>query len=86
MHGGDSTHGHQGMSCPMHEMCPMMLPQVVIRAQDIEGGATLSFTTSGDVAALRARVHKLAQMHEHRARPPAVEGAPAQAKPDATPH
>jgi hypothetical protein len=49
--------------CPMEENCPMKLPGVVVRAQDVAGGASLTFTTSGDVAALRERVRKMAQMH-----------------------
>ena len=93
-HGGDMRgsggmkHGdHEGMPCSMADNCPMKLPGVVVRADDIAGGATLTFTTSGDVSALRERVRKMAEMHAqgcHSDRPSASP-SPAKPAPKATP-
>jgi hypothetical protein len=47
-------------------MCPMMPPagtQTVVT--DTADGVAITFTTSGDVAALRAHVQRMAAMHEH---------------------
>src|SRR5690606_16109036 len=52
-----STHG--GM---MH-MCPMMVEGTTVQAEDVEGGAAMVFTTTGDVAELRLRVARMAEMH-----------------------
>jgi hypothetical protein len=48
-------HGGKGMSCPMK------VEGTTVRAQDVEGGASLVFTTTGDVAELRERVHAHAE-------------------------
>jgi len=87
-HGGDMQgsggmkHGHhEGMPCSMGDDCPMMLPGVEVRADDIAGGATLTFTTSGDVAALRARVRKMADMHAKGCHSDAAAASPSPAKP-----
>jgi hypothetical protein len=45
--------------------CPMVVPGAEPAVSDTEGGIALEFTTStGDVADLRARVAKLAQMYQ----------------------
>lgn len=36
-----------------------------VTAQDTQDGVAVVFTTSGDVAQLRERVHEMAAMHEH---------------------
>jgi hypothetical protein len=53
-----ATHaGHAGMK----GSCPMMVEGTTVRAEDVEGGASLVFTTTGDVAELRSRVHQHAE-------------------------
>jgi hypothetical protein len=50
-----------------HEMaatCPMAVAGTTARAEDVEGGAALAFTTTGDVAELRRRVAHKVEMHE----------------------
>ena len=47
----------------MSEMCPEKVPGTTARAEDVEGGAALSFTTTGDVAEVRRRVQHMAEMH-----------------------
>ncbi len=48
----------------MGGMCPMQVPGTTVTAADVEGGVALSFTTStGDVADLRQRVRRMAEMH-----------------------
>jgi hypothetical protein len=51
----------------MAGMCPMKVPGTTVAAADVEGGIGLSFTTTtGDVADLRARVRRMAEMHNQR--------------------
>lgn len=44
-------------------MCPMKVEGTNARAEQVEGGAAMAFTTTGDVAELRERVKKMANMH-----------------------
>ncbi len=53
-----------GMGHDMASMCPMTVAGTTARAEDVDGGAALAFTTTGDVAELRRRVAHLAEMHE----------------------
>jgi hypothetical protein len=57
MGGGDMGHDMAGM-------CPMTVAGTKARAEDVDGGAALAFTTTGDVAELRRRVAHMAEMHE----------------------
>lgn len=55
---------HAGMGMDMKGMCPMEVEGTAVSAEDIDGGIALVFTTStGDVAELQARVHRMAEMH-----------------------
>jgi len=56
MHGGM-------MGGDMAGMCPMTVEGTVARAEDVEGGAAMVFTTTGDVGELRRRVAAMAEMH-----------------------
>ena len=48
----------------MAGMCPMQVPGTTVAATEVEGGISLSFTTTtGDVAELRQRVRRMAEMH-----------------------
>jgi hypothetical protein len=53
----------------LRDLCPMEVPGATVRAEDIETGATLVFTTSGiyggDIADLRRRVREMADIHNH---------------------
>jgi hypothetical protein len=50
----------------MGDMCPMQVPGTTVTSADVEGGIALVFTTStGDVAKLRQRVQRMAEMHNH---------------------
>lgn len=51
--------GEHGMA----SMCPMQVPGARATSQDIEGGAAVIFTTTGNVEDLRARVRRMAEMH-----------------------
>jgi hypothetical protein len=52
------------MGRDMASMCPMTVEGTTARAEDVDGGAALAFTTTGDVAELRRRVAHMAEMHE----------------------
>jgi hypothetical protein len=52
----------------MMAACPMNVPGTKVSAVDSANGETLVFTTTEDVAALRTRVHRMAEMHnQHHA-------------------
>ncbi len=53
-----------GMGHDMADSCPMAVEGTSARAEDVEGGAAMAFTTAGDVAELRRRVAHMADMHE----------------------
>jgi hypothetical protein len=55
--------------------CPMNVPGTKVSAVDTANGETLVFTTTDDVAALRTRVHRMAEMHnQHHAAGGAHDG------------
>lgn len=57
--------GHSG---DMMAACPMNVPGTTVTATDTANGETLTFTTTGDVAALRSKVRQMAEMHnQHHA-------------------
>jgi hypothetical protein len=57
----------EASSLPACPMCPMSVEGVQVAAEDVEGGAALSFTTAtGDVGALRAQVVQIAERHNAR--------------------
>lgn len=57
-------HGGGDQAGMMAAMCPMQVPGTMVAATEVEGGIGLSFTTAtGDVAELRRRVHRMAEMH-----------------------
>ena len=45
-------------------MCPMMPAGTNIVASDTDDGISIAFTTTGDVADVRTRSHRMAEMHE----------------------
>lgn len=45
------------------EACPTAVPGTSVEARDVEGGAVLEVTTTGDVAAVRARARVYAEHH-----------------------
>ena len=47
----------------MSDMCPEKVPGTTTRVDDVDGGVTLTFTTTGDVAEVRRRVARMAEMH-----------------------
>jgi hypothetical protein len=49
--------------------CPMHAAGTPATEVDVEGGAAIELKTTGDVAALRAHAHKMAEMSEHCACP-----------------
>jgi len=51
------------MGGEMAGMCPMAVEGTTARAEDVEGGAAMVFTTTGDVSELRRRVARMAEMH-----------------------
>lgn len=61
---------------PACAMCPMNMEGVQVAASDVEGGVALSFTTAtGDVAALRAQVARMAERHNaHHAGASSAQG------------
>lgn len=54
---------HRGMKGESGAHCPLAVANTTVNAEDVEGGAALVFSTTGDVAELRARVGKLAAHH-----------------------
>jgi hypothetical protein len=48
----------------MMAMCPMGVPGTQVAAADAANGETIAFTTTGQVAELRSRVHGMAKMHD----------------------
>ncbi len=58
---------HEHGNASMAGMCPMRIPGTEVAAADVDGGVSLSFTTStDDVAELRQRVRRMADMHNER--------------------
>jgi hypothetical protein len=49
----------------MEANCPMKVPGTSKRAVDVDGGVALEFSTTGDVAEVRRRVARMAEMHNH---------------------
>lgn len=60
---GPGMMGGKGMMGHMAGMCPLAVPATTVRSEETEGGASLTFVTSGDVAELRRRVAAMAKMH-----------------------
>lgn len=63
---GPGHKGHDMMSQGMAD-CPMAIAGTTARSEDVEGGAAMVFSTTGDVAELRRRVAAMAQMHNKHA-------------------
>jgi hypothetical protein len=58
-------------------MCPMQVQGTKVEASNTDNGAALTFTTTGDVAALRQRVTAMAEMHNtHHGGAGAAAGCP----------
>lgn len=83
MHGGhgrgEGMHrrgmrGRSATATPHAESCPMQIPGVSLRAEDIEGGVALVFTTTepDEVAALQQSVRAMAPTHAQQ--PASAEG------------
>lgn len=47
------------------DLCPLHVPDTILRAEDVELGGALVFTTPGDVADLRRRVRLMADVFDH---------------------
>lgn len=62
----ESTRGGMMGNGEMAGMCPMRVDGTTVRAEEVEGGAAMVFTTTGDVAELRQRVAAMAEMHDRR--------------------
>ncbi|MEP7125847.1 MAG: hypothetical protein ABJE95_33255, partial [Byssovorax sp.] len=58
-----ATPVHAGDPSATSDACPSQVPGTTVTAADIEGGAALTFTSTGDVADLRRRVRRMAEMH-----------------------
>lgn len=57
-------HGNGDQAGMMAGMCPLQVPGTTVASTEVEGGIALSFTTTtGDVAELRQRVRRMAEMH-----------------------
>jgi hypothetical protein len=64
-----------GHSDAMMAACPMNVPGTKVTAVDTANGETLLFTTTDDVAALRSKVRRMAEMHnQHHAMGGAHDG------------
>src|SRR5206468_9019668 len=62
MKGGGMMGGGM-MGKGMADSCPMAVAGTSVRAEEVEGGTAMVFTTTGDVAELRRRVTAMADMH-----------------------
>ncbi len=60
---GECPHGHGRGPGMAAGMCPLQVEGTAARAEDVEGGAAIVFTTTGDVAELRRRVAAMAEHH-----------------------
>jgi hypothetical protein len=56
----------------MADSCPMAVAGTTVRAEEVAGGSSLVFTTTGDVNELRRRVSAMAEMHDKHG----AEGCP----------
>jgi hypothetical protein len=66
MMGGHGTMGGGMDMMGMGDQCPMLLPGTSVQAQDTKDGMAMTFTTTGDAAELRRRVHVMADhMNAH---------------------
>jgi hypothetical protein len=64
-HGAGNAHDHGASGGMMDGMCPMKVPGVAVGTSDVDGGASVAFTTAtGDVNELRTRVRQMAEKHE----------------------
>jgi hypothetical protein len=61
MMGGMGKDGMKGMDCPLQ------VPGTTVRAEEVQGGSAMVFSTTGDVAELRRRVAAMAAMHNEHA-------------------
>lgn len=74
-HGGGMKGGRMmaggmmaGGMMAMKDKCPMDVPGTTAQAEDVDGGAALTFkTTTGDTAELRKRVAQMAEKHNKMA-------------------
>jgi hypothetical protein len=71
MKGGGMMGGGM-MGKGMGESCPMAVAGTTVRAEEVTGGSSLVFTTTGDVNELRRRVSTMAEMHDKHG----AEGCP----------
>lgn len=51
----------------MKDKCPMEVPGTTAQAEDVDGGAALTFKTAQDAAELRKRVAQMAEKHNKMA-------------------
>ncbi|MGM0578844.1 MAG: hypothetical protein ACQEXJ_24185 [Myxococcota bacterium] len=66
--GGEAPHAMDGEPEGMEAgMCPMQVEGTQMRVQKLDDAVAMDFTTTGDVAALRDRVRKMARMHDRHA-------------------
>ncbi|HXK18140.1 MAG TPA: hypothetical protein VNG33_10080 [Polyangiaceae bacterium] len=71
MKGGGMMGGGM-MGKGMGDSCPMAVAGTTVRAEEVAGGTSMVFTTTGDVAELRRRVSAMADMHNKHG----AEGCP----------
>ena len=75
--GAATAPAHEHDMGMMGDMCPMQVADTTVRSADVEGGVALDFTTStGDVAELRQRVRRMADMHNQRHQGGMMMGGP----------
>lgn len=62
-HGQGGMMSHEMMGPGMGENCPMALEGTTVRSEEVAGGASIVFSTTGDVTELRRRVAAMVDMH-----------------------
>lgn len=69
--GGSKPPPPTSTTAPAHHemagMCPLEVSGTQVASAETSDGAAIAFTTTGDVANLRQRVHHMAEMHDHMA-------------------
>jgi hypothetical protein len=73
-HSASSDHASHATAKADDPSCPVLVAGTSVAVEDLANGAAFVFVTTGDVADVRRRAAKLADMHAHHDGPPSAMG------------